>query len=67
MNKGGSVPSVPEPSFTGVRTYVGRGPHDVNSHDESQGIEMPTQKPGIRVTHDISSEKVVYPVLGMTD
>ncbi|KAL2037823.1 hypothetical protein N7G274_009548 [Stereocaulon virgatum] len=56
-NKAGGVPGVPEPSFTGVSTYVRQGPYDVESHDGSQDIEMPTQKPGIRVTHDISSTK----------
>ena len=58
---------MPEPSFTGVRTYVRRGPYDAGFVDGSQDMELPLrgplQGPGILVTHNIFSEKVVRPVL----
>ena len=63
INKGGSGPGTPEPPFTGVRTDVRRGPYDASFNDGSQEIEMPVQRPGIIVTHNISSEEVVCPVL----
>ncbi|KAK3171317.1 hypothetical protein OEA41_003401 [Lepraria neglecta] len=67
IREGSSGPRVPEPSFTGVRTYVRRGPYDAGFFDGSQDIELslqgPLQGPGILVTHNIFSEKVVRPVL----
>lgn len=54
-------PSIPSPIMTGVKTLIGHTStrsHYRNQSDESDGICLQTTAPGIRVTHDITTDRV---------
>lgn len=51
------LPAALAPTFTGARTYIRYSPYGSGSFKGSRDMELPLQGPGIRVTHDISSDK----------
>ena len=52
------LPSIPSPTMTGVKTLIGHSSnHRIRSTD-SQGIDLQGITPGIRVTHDINTDRV---------
>lgn len=52
------LPAAPSPAFTGARTYIRHFPYGMGGLEGSRDMELPLQDPGIRVTHDISSDKI---------
>ena len=52
------LPSVPSPTTTGVRTLIGRISHNRNQSAESEGVGLQSFIPGIRVTHEITTDGV---------
>lgn len=52
------LPAALAPTFTGARTYIRYSPYGSGSFKGSRDMELPLQGPGIRVTHDISSDKI---------
>ena len=53
-----NLPAAPAPAVNGGRTYIRHSPYCSGSFEESHDMEIPLQEQGIRVTHDISSDKV---------
>ena len=50
--------AAPAPALNGGRTYIRHSPYCSGSFEGSQDMELPLQEQGIRVTHDISSDKI---------
>ena len=48
----------PAPALNGGRTYIRHSPYSSGTFEGSQDMEIPLHEQGIRVTHDISSDKV---------
>ena len=58
-NKGtGNLPSVPNPTLSGVRTYIERAPVNEGSLTASQDKFLPPNDQSILVTKELSSHKV---------
>lgn len=56
-----NLPAAPAPTLAGARTYIRHSPYGSGSFEGSRDVELPLQGQGIRVTHDISSDKVSCP------
>jgi len=55
------LPSISSPTMSGIKTLIGHTSsrsHHRNQSIESEGICLPTIPPGIRVTHDITTDRV---------
>lgn len=53
-----NLPAAPASTHNGAGTYIGHSPYDSGSFEGSRDMELPLQGRGIRVTHDISSDKI---------
>ena len=47
----------------GARTYIRHSPYGAGSFEASRDLEIPLQTPGILVTHEISSDKVIRTII----
>ena len=60
MRRHDNLPAAPAPTHNGARTYIRHSPFSSGSFEGSQDMELPLQGQGIRVTHDISSDKISH-------
>ena len=58
MRRRDNLPAAPAPTFSGARTYIRHSPYGSGSFEDSRDMELPLHGQGIRVTHDISSDKI---------
>ena len=52
------LPTIPSPTMTGVKTLIGHGSRRRYESVDSEGTILHGVCPGIRVTHDITTDRV---------